>query len=114
MSLRLLMDVHIDSVITEMLRAAGVDVLTAQEDGSAELADPELLDRALELGRELFTHDRGFHAEAARRQRMGVQFCCIFFAAHAPVMNRIYSEWLETHAKLENPEDVAGRVIYIP
>ena len=32
--------------ITEGLRRLGIDVLTAQEDGCAEVSDPDLLDRA--------------------------------------------------------------------
>jgi predicted nuclease of predicted toxin-antitoxin system len=114
MSLKLLMDVHIPYEITVRLRAAGVDVLTAQEDGSDELKDPALLDRALELDREVFTHDDHFLAEATRRQRAGVSFACVFFAKHVVGMSRIYAEWLETYAKLESPETARNRVIFIP
>ena len=55
MSVRLYMDVHVRRAVTAGLRLRGVDVLTAQEDGNRELLDPELLDRATELGRVLFT-----------------------------------------------------------
>ena len=37
-----------------------VDVLTAQEDGSRELSDAKLLDRAVGLRRLLFTQDIDF------------------------------------------------------
>lgn len=37
-----------------------MDVLTAQEDGSDTLEDPQLLRRATELGRVLFTQDQDF------------------------------------------------------
>ncbi|MCL2648919.1 MAG: DUF5615 family PIN-like protein [Phycisphaerales bacterium] len=116
MSLRLLMDANVDALVTAKLRTAGVDVLTAQEDGSDDIKDPELLDRAGELGRELFTHDRHFHAIGTRLLRKGIPFRGIFFAAHSrnPNRNRLYAEWLETRAKLENPEDVANQVIFIP
>jgi hypothetical protein len=40
------MDVHVPRAITEGLRLRGVDVLTAQADGTAELFDDKLLDRA--------------------------------------------------------------------
>jgi hypothetical protein len=43
------MDVHIPKAITVGLRSQGIDVLTAQEDGIARLADAELLQRAGEL-----------------------------------------------------------------
>ena len=43
MSLSLYMDVHVPRAITRTLSAAGVDVITAQEDGCAQTPDPELL-----------------------------------------------------------------------
>jgi predicted nuclease of predicted toxin-antitoxin system len=63
------MDVHVPAAITRALRRSGIDVLTAQEDGTAELDDPALLDRAGELGRIVFTRDRDFLVEAVRRQQ---------------------------------------------
>ena len=47
------MDVHVPYGITIGLRLRGVDVLAAQEDGSRELADAALLDRATNLGRSM-------------------------------------------------------------
>ena len=57
MSVKLYMDVHIRRAVTFGLRLRGIDVLTAQEDGSAELTDPELLDRANKLERIIFSQD---------------------------------------------------------
>ena len=54
MAIRFYVDVHIRRSITEGLRRNGVDVLTAQEDGSAEISDPDLLDRSTALDRVLF------------------------------------------------------------
>jgi predicted nuclease of predicted toxin-antitoxin system len=42
----------------------GVDVLTAQEDGAATLPDSDLLNRATDLGRVLFTQDEDLLNEA--------------------------------------------------
>jgi predicted nuclease of predicted toxin-antitoxin system len=53
--------------MTEGLRLREVDVLTAQEDGAATLDDPVLLDRAMALGRVVFTQDEDFLREAHRR-----------------------------------------------
>ncbi|HEY4689265.1 MAG TPA: DUF5615 family PIN-like protein [Anaerolineae bacterium] len=53
------MDVHIPRPITAQLRLLGVDVLTTQEDGHAEVEDRTLMDRATELGRVLFSQDKG-------------------------------------------------------
>jgi hypothetical protein len=108
------MDVQAPAEITARLRGAGVDVLTAQEDGCDELPDGELLDRAISLGRELFTQDQDFLAEGTRRQREGVSFCGIFYAQQDTSRNGLYAKWLEAYAKLESPGDVAGRVIFIP
>jgi len=116
MSLRLMMDEHVDFEITMRLRSAGVDVLTAQEDGAEGMPDVDLLERAMRLGREMVTQDRDFLVEATRRQRKGFSFCCVFYAPQDTkrMTKKDYAEWLETYAKLEEPENVAGRVIYIP
>ena len=63
------MDVHVRRAVAAGLRLRGVDVLTAQEDDTGELPDPELLDRATELGRALFTQDDDLLREAKRRQQ---------------------------------------------
>ena len=57
MALTLYMDQHVPKAITVGLRLRGVDVVTAYEDGAAELKDSELLDRAQTLKRVLFTQD---------------------------------------------------------
>ena len=59
MNVRLYMDVHVPYAVTVALRLRGVDVLTAQEDGATRLSDSDLLDRAAETGRILFTQDDG-------------------------------------------------------
>ena len=56
------------------LRLRGVDVLTAQEDGSRELGDAALVDRATTLGRIMFTRDDDLLREAAIRQKRGESF----------------------------------------
>jgi hypothetical protein len=49
MPVGLYMDVHIPKAITIGLRLRGVDVLTAQEDGTITLSDADLLNRATNL-----------------------------------------------------------------
>ena len=80
MSVRLYFDVHVRLAVAVGLRLRGVDVLRAQEDGTAEDDDSRLLDRATELGRVLFTQDRDLLREAARRQRAGEPFSGIVYA----------------------------------
>ena len=55
MSVALYCDVHVRRAVTEGLRLREVDVLTAQENGAATMHDPVLLDRAMALGRVVFT-----------------------------------------------------------
>ena len=68
------MDVHVPAAITRGLLLRGVDVITAQLDGTSDLNDARLLDRAPELGRVLVSQDDDLLAEATRRQRQGQNF----------------------------------------
>src|SRR5258708_12091497 len=74
------MDEHVPPAISTGLRRRGVDVLTVQEDGRRGEADAVLLDRATQLGRVVFTRDRDFLIEAARRQAAGIQFVGVVYA----------------------------------
>lgn len=68
------MDVHIPYAIATGLLLRRVDVVTAQQDGARRLLDPDLLNRASELGRVLFKQDEDLLEEAAKRQRNGESF----------------------------------------
>ena len=82
MAIKFLTDVHIDPAIVDQLRGRGVDVLTAVEDGSRELKDDDLLDRAGVLGRVVFTHDIRFKAMAEDWPRVGRAFGGLVFGNH--------------------------------
>jgi hypothetical protein len=71
MPLAFYMDQHVPWAITLGLRLRRVAVLTAYEDGTSEVDDAALLDRASELGRVLFTRDDGLLAEAAKTTKSG-------------------------------------------
>src|SRR5262249_16387030 len=114
MMVRLYMDVHVHSAITEGLRSRGVDVLTSQEDNAAELDDPDLLDRAGELGRILFTQDHALLQEGAERQRSGKSFAGIIYARQSLVAIGLYLRDLELIAQASEPEEYANRVIHLP
>ena len=64
MSVQLYMDVHVPAPITRALTRRGVDIRTAQVDGTTEMEDDLLLDRATALNRALFTRDQDLLAEA--------------------------------------------------
>src|SRR5262249_56264427 len=79
-SVTLYMDVNVRRAVTDGLSLRGAKVLTAQEDGTRELADDALLDRATELGYVLFTQDDDLLREAAQRQERGAAFAGVIYA----------------------------------
>jgi Domain of unknown function (DUF5615) len=113
-SVRLYFDVHIPIAIAEALRLREVDVLRAQEDGTAELEDPRLLDRATELDRVLFTQDKGFLKEATRRHEKGEDFSGIIYGHQLNMTIGECITSLEIIAKDSEPGEWVGRVEYIP
>ncbi len=114
MSVPLYFDVHVPSAIADGLRLRGVDVLRAQEDGTAEFEDPRLLDRATELGRVLFTQDKGFLREANRRQERAEAFSGIVYAHQLNLTIGECVADLEVIAKDSEPDEWIGRVEYLP
>jgi Domain of unknown function (DUF5615) len=113
-SVALYMDVHVPAAITRGLLMRGVDVITAQLDGSTRLEDSKLLDRATQLGRVLFSQDEDLLAEATRRQRSGEHFGGVIYAHQLRVtIGRIIGD-LELLAHATTTEDFANRVEYLP
>jgi predicted nuclease of predicted toxin-antitoxin system len=113
-SLRLYMDVHIHHAITLGLRLRSVDVMTAQEDGAEELDDPELLDRASELERVLFSMDQDLLREAAVRQHEGRHFSGIVYADQLGITIGQCVEELELICKVYDPQDISDLVERLP
>jgi hypothetical protein len=108
------MDVHIPRPITVQLRLLGTDVVTAQEDGRAEVDNATLLDRAAELRRVLFTQDKGLLAEASRRQRGGIPFGGLIYShALQTYIGRTVSD-LRLIAEASEPDEWVNRVEYLP
>jgi len=114
MSLSLYMDVHVPRAITRSLIAAGVDVITAQEDGCARLPDPELLDRASSLGRCIFTRDDDLLAEATRRQRASIAFVGVIYGHQMRVNIGQCIHDLRLIAECMMQEELADSVIHLP
>ncbi len=88
--------------------------VSAQEDGSAQLEDSDLLDRATAIGRALFSQDSDSLAEADRRQRSDIPFAGIIYAPQQALSIRRFIEELETIAKAGEPHDTMNRVTYLP
>jgi hypothetical protein len=114
MTLNLFMNHNVPSAITAGLRLLDVDVLTAYEDGSHRLDDPDLLDRANELGRVLFTRDDDLVAEAVRRQREGIPFAGVIYAHQLRVSIGAAVRDLELIAKVWEPEDFRNVLQFLP
>lgn len=114
MSVALYMDVHVRRAVTNGLRTRGVDVLTAQDDGTASWPDDQLLDRASELGRVLFSQDDDLLAEAELRQRVGRDFAGVIYAHQLAITVGQCVRDLELIAKAAEPADLANRVEFLP
>jgi len=108
------MDVHVPYAISLGLRVRGADVLTAQEDGSTEMSDADLLHRATSLDRALFTQDRDFLRLASELQKKGQSFAGVVFVHQMDVTIGLCVNDLELIVRVYEPEDIADRVEYLP
>lgn len=114
MSLALYMDHHVPYPVTRGLRTRGIDVLTAQEDGTQTAEDRNILQRATELGRLLFTQDEDFLAISAEKQRTGERFTGVAFAPQNRVTIGDCVRDLEMIAKLIERDEAVNQVYYLP
>lgn len=114
MPLTLYMDVHIPRALTNGLRRRGIEIVTAQEDGTAEVDDPSLLDRATKLKCPLYTQDDDLLIEAERRLRAGESFAGVIYShqLRSPIGKCI--DDLELIAKTFEPEDLKNLIEFIP
>ena len=108
------MDVHAKRAVTVGLRRRGVDVLTAQEDGTTRLDDSDLLDHATSLGRVLFSQDDDLLREATKRQQSSTPFAGVAYAHQLSITVGQTIHDLELIAKIFEPEDIENRVEYLP
>jgi hypothetical protein len=114
MPVSLYMDVHVPQAITDQLRRRGVNVLTAIEDGYDTVADDQLLNRADELGRVLFTQDIDFLALAATLQTANRPFPGILFGPQLGGTIGQFVADLELIATASEPTDWIGHVEFLP
>ena len=73
------MDENVDFAITTGLRERGVNILTVQEDSRGGISDPEVMARALELVRVVFTNDDDLLREATQHQENGTEFSGVIY-----------------------------------
>ncbi len=114
MAIALYMDVHVHRAITDGLRHRGVDVLTAQEDGTDQFDDDKLLDRSTERGRVLFTFDDDLLREARHRQSASIPFAGVIYAHLLRISIGPCIDDLELIARVAEPEEVRDQVLFLP
>src|SRR6476469_9690230 len=108
------MDQHFPSPITGGLRRREIDVLTTQDDGTAQAADETLLQRATELGRVSCTQDADLLAIAQRWLAEGRDFAGLAFAR---IERRAYTRVLRDLELIALAADRAymrNRIEFIP
>lgn len=108
------MDVHIRRAVTNALRLRSIDVLTAQEDGAAELDDNGLLTRATELLRVLVSQDEDLLRVGARWLGEQKDFAGIIYAHQLRITIGQMVEDLELIATLTSEHEWRGRIEYLP
>lgn len=114
MPLALYMDHHVPRAITLGLRLRGVDVMTSWENGSHELSDPDILDRATELHRVLFTQDDDLLGEATKRQKEARAFAGVVYAHQLRVSIGMCVQDLEFISKVGEPKDLKNQILFLP
>ena len=112
--LRLYMDVHVKAAITAGLRQRGIDVLTAQEDGTERWDDDRLLERATELRRVLFSQDDDLLAIARHKQGQSKIFSGLIYGHQLAATIGKYVIDLELVCKVLDADDMINRIEYLP
>lgn len=108
------MDHHVPDSITAGLRRRGIDVVTAHEDGAAELDDDALLQRATQLGRVLFSQDRDLLVIAHHWLETGREFSGLIYAHQLNITIGRAVRDLELMAQILEPEDMPNHIEFLP
>lgn len=102
-------DENFPGPVVEQLRALGHDVLTAHEDGRAnqKIPDPDVLARAISLGRAVLTNDRNDYHKLHRANAVHAGIVtCTRDPDFASVAGRV-------HAAISSHTTLAGRLVKI-
>jgi hypothetical protein len=108
------MDVHVPMAITAGLRRLGFDVLTSQLDGTTTIADADLLVRATQLRRILFTQDDDLLRIASEWQHVGRPFAGVVYAHQLSAGIGTLIRDLQLLLECCRPDELADRVTYLP
>ena len=111
MPVALYMDENVSRAITDELRRQGIDVITIQEDGLMGASDSDILDRATQLQRVVFTYDLNFLSEALRRWSENVQFYGLIHAHPLRVPPAVCIRDLKLIAEVLDPQYFEDRKV---
>ena len=114
MSVALYMDENVPRQITTGVRLRGIDVLTVQEDNRAGKSDPEVLERATELKRILFSRDDDLLTIANQRQQQGKFFYGVIYSHPQRSSIGDCIRDLELISTVCDMEDCINQVHYLP
>lgn len=114
MAIALYMDENVPRQILLGLRLRGVDVLSVQEDQRSGEPDPQVLARANELQRVLFTRDDDFLVIANQLLQEETNFIGIIYAAQQIASIGVCVRDLELIAKVSDLEDFSNHIQYLP
>jgi hypothetical protein len=114
MSVPLYMDHHVKAAITAGLRNRGVDVITCAEDGTDQADDDQILERATQVGRAIFTQDDDFLALADEWLNNGRDFAGMIYAEQLGITIGQAVRDLELIAKVFDPADMKNRIEFLP
>jgi hypothetical protein len=113
-SLPLYLDHHVRAAVAQGRRRRGIDVRTAVEDGRADAPDEELLVRAAELGRTVFTQDDDFLAIADDWQRGGRHFAGVIYAHQLrATVGQIVTD-LQLILEASTADELRDAVLFLP
>lgn len=114
MSLPLYMDQHVPAAVTRGLRRRGLDVLTTEEDHTADWDDEAILTRATRLGRVVCTQDDDFLAIGHHWQQSGREFTGIVYAHQLRITVGQAIADLELVAKIMTAGEMRNRIEFLP
>ncbi len=114
MTIRFYMDENVPRQITLGLRLRGIDTLTVQDDGLTGASDPQVLARATELQRVIFTRDDDFLVLAHQCQQDSTPFYGVVYAHPQTSSIGACVHDLELIAKICTLEDCLNQVQYLP
>jgi hypothetical protein len=114
MGLKFYVDHNVHGDITEGMRKRLIDVLTCAEDGTAQAADEDVLQRATDLGRVMFSQDDDFLRLTTFWLRRGQTFAGLVFAHQRGVTIGEALRDLELISEAMTEDEMRDRVWLLP